>query len=403
MRIVRIKMVIERFLRRVWRARNVGLLTLSSLMAACVSFLVNIITARVLGPDGRGSVALVLQIAYIAAPVAVFGFPRAKLRAGVGGRELVGGGRLWLVLTVFLIAPVVGWLYGAWFLLAMPAAAVTASFQVLRSNAIVDGTFLRYFQIFVAYQASILAGTTLFAFLNVSAWQPWAMVYFVPSLLVLLVSFGSFRMELNPIIWLRANWPYAGAAFSSIVILRADRLALGYFAGSGVLGLYVVVATALEPIYWVAQSVADSRTVKEYRVAGLRILAFKLLREAVFYGIAGAAGGVAIWYAIVPVFGEEYESARTLVIPLAIASVCLVLYRQAAGIALVRGQAKKLGVSETSLSVIATIIYVLMSFEFGALGAAWASCLVYLLGFAVLIWVAVSASGQDESKERVLE
>lgn len=388
-----------RLLSRVWRVRNVGLLTLTSLIAASVAFLVNILTARVLGPDGRGAVALVLQIAYIAAPVAVFGFPRARLRAGVSGRDLVGGGRLWLMLSLFFMAPIVGWLYGAWYLLAMPAAAVTASFQVLRSNAIVDGTYRRYFQLFVAYQASILSGTIVLAAADVVAWQPWAMVYFVPSALVLLFSFGNYRWHPNPLVWIRENWPYAGAALSNIVILRADRLALGYFAGSGALGLYVVVATALEPIYWVAQSVADSRTVSVYREGALKSLALKLVRETALYGLAGVAGGLAIWFLLVPVFGEEYESARSLVVPLAVASVCLVLYRQAAGIALVRGHAKLLGTAEAALSLIAVVIYTFMAFAYGAVGAAWASCVVYLLGFMVLLVVAVQSDGSTESRE----
>ena len=380
----------------VWRSRNVGLLTLTSLIAAFVAFIVNIVTARVLGPDGRGAVALVLQIAYIAAPLSVFGFPRAKLRAGTGGREIVGGGRSWLLLTLVLIAPAVAWLFGTWYLLAIPAAAVAASFQVMRSNAIVDGNYRRYFRLFVLYQSSILLGTSALALLEVSAWQFWATTYFVPSFLVVLFSFGGFRWELNPLIWMRENWPYAGAEFSSILVLRFDRLAIGYFSGSGALGLYVVVATALEPIYWVAQSVADSRTVSEYRTGGLARLSLKLFRDAVVYGGAGAVGGLVIWFAIVPVFGQEYEEARSLVVPLTIATILLVLYRQAAGMALVRGRLRRLGVSESALSIIAVVTYASLTFGFGALGAAWASCFVYFVGFILLLWVTFTSGYQSE-------
>lgn len=368
------------------------LLTLTSFVSAGVSFVVNILTARVLGPDGRGAVALVLQLAYISAPIAVFGFPRAQLRSGPGAQGLVGGGRTWLVLALLLLSPIVVFAYELWYFLFVPAAIVAASFQILRSRAIVESSYKVYITSFLAYQASILVGSVILALVHVDEWQWWAVVYFFPSLAVLAISHGAYRKSLNPLLWIRSNWAFAWSGFSHIVIMRADRLALAYFSGSGPLGLYVVVATAIEPIYWVVQSLSDTRTSHVYRNARGKKLVVLVARESIVFGIAAAVGGVVLWYLIVPIFGSDYEAARPLIFPLTVASVFLVLYRQASGIALVRGDTRVMGISEALLALTAIGIYCFAASWFGAGGVAWGSSVVYFLGFVVLVCVAIANS-----------
>src|SRR5688500_12078300 len=52
----------------------------TALAAAVVAFIVNILIARLLGPGPRGEVALVLQGAYVIAPLLALGVDRQALR-----------------------------------------------------------------------------------------------------------------------------------------------------------------------------------------------------------------------------------------------------------------------------------------------------------------------------------
>ena len=62
------------------RVRTVATISAASALAAVVAFVVSILSARVLGPAGRGEVATVLQFAYIVAPFVGFGADRLLLR-----------------------------------------------------------------------------------------------------------------------------------------------------------------------------------------------------------------------------------------------------------------------------------------------------------------------------------
>ena len=62
------------------RVRTVATISAASALAAVVAFVVSILSARVLGPAGRGEVATVLQFAYSVAPFVGFGADRLMLR-----------------------------------------------------------------------------------------------------------------------------------------------------------------------------------------------------------------------------------------------------------------------------------------------------------------------------------
>lgn len=390
-----------RFAVRLGSIRGASLLTSTSLISAVVSFVINLITARALGPEGRGAVALVLQLAYIIAPLAGLGYPRAVLRYRGDSSDtadaLLSGGRAGVVLVLVVLSPIVAFVYGPWYLLSGFVAFVTVAFQVQRSVAVTERRYRKYFLTFVGYQVSTVLGSIALWSIGILDWQWWAAVYFFPGLAVFAFSFRSDRYSLNLIRLIRANWPYIWSAVSSMVLLRSERLMLGPLVGNGALGIYVVVATATEPLLWIAQSVADTRSATFFRDAGRRDLFRVLSRDFVKFGVAATLGGFAIFWLIEPVFGQEYSQGKALVLPLVIGVVMLAMYRLAAGIALVRSSRSLLGNVEAGLAVTAVAVYFVAISLAGSVGAAWACVLVYSVGFLTLFAIGIRRPVTTES------
>ena len=78
-------------------------------------------------------------------------------------------------------------------------------------------------------------------------------------------------------------------------------------AGAGLprgFGLYIVVATATEPLYWVAQSIADQRTSDASRATvASKSVWVRLGVVAAIYAALGGIGGWLLYLLIVPIFG----------------------------------------------------------------------------------------------------
>lgn len=374
----------------------------ASMLAAGVSFIVNIISARSLGPELRGHVATVLQLAYITAPIIGYGVDRALLRQEEGsGHEGAGpegsgqeeGPRYVLpslsavLIALAVVAAIIWPIYGPWIMMAAPAALVTVWMSWYRSDAIRTKKLRGFLIATFGYQGSILIGSLILWLLGVRTWQYWAGVYIIPGIFFALYGFMVVRRNqalpqggLGESIRNNAALTWSGLA--KLISTRLNRILLPAMVSAGSLGLFIVVATATEPLYWIAQSLADYQTSHSGKgnSRDRRAAARSLAKGSLLFLPLGVVGGAALWFLLVPLFGQAYEPARAFIIPLTIASILLAMFRHLCGILLAGPHSQKLGVAEGAAAVAAMIIFPIVIYTHGALGAAWGSIAVYLIG-----------------------
>lgn len=360
----------------------------SSIVAAGVAFIVNIISARALGPEYRGHVATVLQLAYLVAPLVGFGADRALLRRSEPGQKdryvlpSISAILLMGAIAGIVILPI----YGPWAMLAIPTALITVAFSFYRSVAIESGSIRSYIIAFLFYQASILAGSLILLVFRIEEWQWWTVVYILPGAIAAIFAFRrvlrqSSLRRAGIAASLKKNLQLLWASISRLITTRLNRVILPVIAGANSLGLFIVVATATEPLYWLAQSLADHQTSsasgKNYtRGALVKVL----VKGSLLFIPIAVVGGVLLYLLLVPLFGKEYEPALNLVLPLTIASVVLALNRQISGLLLASSKPDSVGSVEGAAAVSAIVVYPIAIFFWGTQGAAWGSIAIYSVG-----------------------
>lgn len=353
----------------------------AALVAAAVAFLSNILAARTLGPELRGHVAFVLQLSYFIAPVLVLASDRALLRASheEGNDRFFHAGRGTLLIMTVLATAVAVLLFQDWRWLCGPVAATTGWFLLRRAHVVGVGRYHRYLVPFLAYQALILVSHVVLAALEVTSWPAWAAAYAIPAVVLLLIrATPSSSSAAGP----TRNVPLVVAALTQMWSLRGERILLPLLAGPSQLGLYVVIATATEPLYWVAQAGAD-HSVTRGGTTSVRSRLRALLRLLAIFAIAATALGVALWLLVMPVFGGDFEPARQFVLPLVIAAVLLAGYRQTSAWVLAGDRPERLGRLEAIVAGFAVVAYPVGIVMGAGLGAAWASAAVYLVAVVI--------------------
>lgn len=355
----------------------------SSFLAAAVAFLINILMARALGPSSRGSVAFLLQLAYFVAPVSLMGLERSILKNGSRGSPFMTGGYVLGINTA--IGAALSLLYGleAWLVIGVSLSGCFLS--ILRAEALHHGNTRRFALSFSVQQGSALVVSLSLYALSVDVWQMWAAAYCLTGLLMILSEMRSIavrdKCNIN-----RDSISLMPGSLAALVVARADRIILGVVAAPAQLGLYVTVATATEPIFWVAQAMADRRSNSSRSETRTGV------RDFVLFGVASTLIASIMAFLIVPLFGPAYGPARAYLLPLAVASPLLAMYRQNIA-ALLRSSSSRIVSSTEGVTALVALptYYVLIQRE-GALGAAWASAIVYLFGFSLARGVRLRAA-----------
>src|SRR5699024_2544722 len=134
---------------------------------------------------------------------------------------------------------------------------------------------------------------------------------------------------------LRRNRALLWASISRLITTRLNRVILPVIAGADCLGLFIVVATATEPLYWLVQSIAEQQTSSESsRIHSRTSLLRALSKGALLFVPLAVVGGVILYILLIPLFGLEYAPALELVFPLTFASILLASFRQVSGLLL---------------------------------------------------------------------
>jgi O-antigen/teichoic acid export membrane protein len=396
----------------------------SQVFTGVIAMAANVMMARALSPTGRGEVALMLQIVYLATQVLLLGTERS-FTAGFHGAAPPSAVRAYARL---LIVPCAGGLLAAVAfavvaphgynpgpaLIALVAgyAVVEAIILATRAIAVAVGRMGDFVRCRLYDSLSVLAIMALLYFGHVTRPGAWVLAYLVAGALPTIVSV---------IVWLRlptpAKAPAIGhlrhvrregltlfpAAMANMAMLRVDRLALPALASTAALGLYTSVATMTELLAWPLRAFADSRLGK-WRAAHRdgQLKARPLILIATLYVVvAGPILAAGLYWLIVPVFGERYAPAKAVVLPLVVAAGLYAVSRVSLGILVSKGHGALVSVSEICGFAVSLAAYLLWIPEHGILGAAWGSLVGY--GACLIFATAASTFVRDKAVPPIVE
>jgi O-antigen/teichoic acid export membrane protein len=383
-------------------------LVASQLLTGGVALAANVLMVRALTPSGRGEVALLLQVVYLATQGLLLGTersfvaayhdvaPAAAVRAYA--RLLIVPGGLGLVAATAYVLVAPPRLNPGPMIVALVAGyvLVDAASLATRSIAIAAGRvrdFLHCRVIESVLLLALMAGLFLARTAQPAAWiLAYLLACAVPTVgyvVVWLRRPGGTAPRNNRLVR-REGLQLFPAALSNMAMLRSDRLALPVLASTSALGLYTSVATMTELLAWPLRAYADSR-LGRWRAAhhdgALRTRPIMLITA--LYAVVAAplvAGG--LYLLIVPVFGAQYAPAKAVVLPLVAAAGLYAVSRVSLGLLIAKGHATLVSAAEIAGFVVSFAAYLLLIPGHGILGAAYGS----LLGYGACLVFALAAS-----------
>lgn len=373
--------------------------------AATAGLLVNVLSARGMGPEGRGALAFYLQLAYVGSALVLAGTDRAlpavrrnslSLRAAEGQMiRLIAPAMALTVLVLaggFAAAEVSDASVSTFLFLAAAVALVLWGNTILlslRAAAIAAESTGRFLKVMVAGQAVLVGGAVVLLALSVESPAIWLCLYgaalLIPACAAFVWSFPELKGSVRDrVATRRLGLRLAPAVIANMVMLRSDRLLLPLLSSPSQLGLYIVVAAVTELIAWPVQSFVDGRVPLWRRALadGTFRVGRMLAGAALFTALGAVVIALVLSVLLVPVFGEQYSPARPLIWPLAVAAGLYAFSRF--GVAMtVAGNRSSLAASiDISGMVVAAAGFVLLIPHYGAPGAAVGSLLGY--GIAAL-------------------
>lgn len=378
-------------------SRAAGITTSTSVISATVAMVVNILMARILGPEARGQVAWILQASYLLAPMLALGVDRLALR-GNGTGQPIPRAHIWLLGSISAVG---SYFIGGFTLSAVCIVAmVGANLAVERGAGMFSGKLQAYFILHTTVQLWTLISSAALFFVSQRNVTIWIMVYVLPAgfLFVFWTQrrlYGSrstagkqtARVRIQSgLQTYRSAYGYIPGAVSALVAARIERLLLPIFASSAALGLYVSVATASELLLWIAQGLSESKVGTQVGRHASRVdIAKTALRDMAIYSAAGLLLAVAIRIILLPALGPSFAAASTLILPLCLASAAWATYRQVVASWIALANAKKSSILEAGGAILTTVLALVAIAPWGALGAALACLSSYLIMIAASI------------------
>jgi len=414
------KNYIEHFLSKIVDLRSftgqVSLVMGTNIVIAAFGFVTGILSARLLGPTGRGELAAIQTFPSFIAAVAMLGMPEAVVffisRKPHKSGELLASALA--VVAIFLIP-----IYGlGWFLL--PVFLKTQDPQVLLAARIYLAGVM------IAFTANGIPHQLLRA---VGSWKPWNLIRILPNVIWLITLLSALILSpmANPVrlsqIFIVGQWfillptwilvkkhlvqpvkiniqhfkpmlryglPVALSLIPQTLNLRMDQILMAAFLPPAQLGQYVVAVSwsaATSPILNAVGPVlfptlgALSDPAKKARLLSAITLRFGLLVIVITIAIS------VITPAMIPMlFGGQFQQAVTPAIILVVANAVLslnTLFTEALkGMGLT---GKVLTADLIGLAATAILLLVLIP-RYGITGAAVASLAVYLFVCAILAY-----------------
>jgi O-antigen/teichoic acid export membrane protein len=389
------------FVRGQWRETHVQLLA-SQVLNGVVALAANILMARALSPTGRGEVALILQVVYLATQVLLLGTERSFMAEYHGIAPAAGIRAYARLLVIPGIVTVVG---AAAFATAAPArfnpgpAIVVLIACYAMTEAVILGTraiavavdrMHDYLYARVADSLLLIALLVVLFAADVTNPAAWVVAYLFASLVPTVVQIVAWlrlpaSATATPVtatrnrLVRREGLTLFPAALSNMAMLRVDRLALPALASTAALGLYTSVATMTELLAWPLRAYADARLGRwraAHRDGKLRSRPL-VLAAAVYALVVTPLAAGALYLLIVPLFGERYAPAKVVVVPLVAAAGMYAVSRVCLGLLIAKGHGALVSSAEICGFVVSFAAYLILIPPYGMLGAAYGSLLGY--------------------------
>jgi O-antigen/teichoic acid export membrane protein len=376
-------------------------------VAAIVAFAMNVMSARVMAPAGRGTLALLLQITFLLSVIAMLGIERpyvarrqvpfataitelelllrpgflfaaASLLVGVG---LAASGHLELGIASALVSV---YLFGNMY------------YQAIRTAFIASGA-VKYFIISaLVSQVGLFLLGIIFLVTDVRDPHIWFLAYAAVSFTSVVIAWlnrdgavaGPLRSDPTLQVIRSQGLKLLPASLGNTAMLRSDRLLLPLLASTSELGIYVVVATVMEMGTWPVQQWVDA-SLRKWNLAISRTPSQGFILMAKAGAVVAAlslAFGVLAYETVIRVLPVAYHQSLVLIVPLGIASVFYAMTRVQQGLLVAQGHAGRVSAVEATGMIASVAMYVLLIPGHGAMGAALGSLIGY---FACLVAGAV--------------
>lgn len=391
-------------------------LLLMQILAAATAFAVNILSASVMEPEGRGQLALLVQITYVLTVIALLGVerPYVAARKTSFGRAVTEMNVLirpgYLLLLILASAVVICSLAG-WPELALAGGLVlffltgNIAARIVRTGYIASGSLPPFVTVSVATQMILLFTALGLYFLGNTTPEVWFIAYGLSGTVALFIVVRAVCRSKRAVFPIRRQIRSQGlrllpASFGNTAMLRSDRLLLPLLASNAQLGLYVVVATTMELATWPIQNWVDAslnrwRLNPENGKKKWRTIFFVALTTLALTLVLGATSYIVIRFLL----SSAYADSAALILPLTIAAVIYAATRVQQGLLIAAGHTKSVSGAELVGMTVSICAYLILIPGFGALGAATASLIGYLCCFVAGLFL----TGRPSDKKQLAE
>jgi O-antigen/teichoic acid export membrane protein len=375
-------------------------LLLMQVLVAATAFIVNVLSATAMEPEGRGYLALLVQITYVLTVAAMLGIDRPYIAArrsnfGEALYELTRLVRPAYVFIAFLAAGVF-----LLFVIGVESLALSGSLIVLylvgnvcarliRTGYIVSGRISPFVLVSTSTQAVLLGAAVILSLTATSNPDAWFLAYGGSGLIAFVVTGYAVARNRKRLVRKaeertirRDGLRLLPASFGNTAMLRSDRLLLPLLASNAQLGIYIVVATTMELASWPIQNWVDAslnrwRNSGDAGRPGIKTIIYGMVAA----GILALLMGLASLLLIRLMLGPAYAGSVVLIVPLGLAAIVYAASRVQQGIMIASGKSKEVSWTEVIGMVVSVLGYVLLIPTFGALGAALASAVGYAVCF----------------------
>lgn len=328
------------------RLRNISVLSVDHIFRSAIGFVVAVLIARHLGPNGFGAFAYIFSVVGLFVPLTVFGLEHFTIRrlvttpdeqsATLGTALLLrSAGAIVAFILAICVPLIVDGPKDATFELMVLAGLML----IVLPNDTLNCVFrARERMAWIAAPKSAVAAI-IAAITAILVWQDAPLSGFVAARIgeaVLLavvawIALSRFlgaapRLSLDrELAWamLRTGTPLFLAAISVIVYMRIDQVMLGAMTDASVLGNYAVATKFTEVVYFVPIAIAAAYYAGMVRSHDAGGDMFQSDMQALFDVVGLVTVGLALvviavaWVLLIPAFGAHYAAAMPMVAVLA--------------------------------------------------------------------------------------
>lgn len=380
-------------------------LLVSQLLAAGVSFVVNIIAAYGLEPEQRGLLAFYLQIGYLLTTFLLLGTEKpifAKIQANFSASTAFFCRVVrpaYFIITAIALVAVMLWVFG-FVSIGAPLALVTIfiicnqHLRIIRGAYIASGSLKPFLAVIVITNGLTLVFALILAAMQQGNFLVWLLAYVVANVIATIfvaraavVARHDELVRAGPVEEIRRQGiRLLPASLGNIALFRPDRLLLPILASPADLGVYIVVSAALEVAVWPVQQWADSKMSEWHQSRpslDRRLRATILAKTALGVGLLSVLCAAFLVMVVLWILPDEYNASLGLLVPITAANIIFGTTRAQQGIAITGNRSGLVSTAEVSGLLVSVAAYFVLIPMFGGLGAAMGTVIGNTVCFAI--------------------